>query len=177
MSDIVIVEDKLKRGISLAEQFEELDKKHPEWNLKVRAVCYFHTNEEMARREIENYGKHSFEMRPVSLWNFDEVMDEYLDMEEGHTIAIIDFFLDGDGSRGIPMHRVNIRYARRMDESKKSRMWFYTGTGLDNQKILCELVGKEHVLEVDEVSDDYLRLNLENDKLQMAIQENSVVGV
>ena len=113
MKDIVIVEDKLKKGISLAQQFKELEKKRSDLEFKVTTVCYFKPNMEAAKEEIEKCGKQEFEVLPVSLWNFDETMDRYKDSDGGRSVIIMDFQLDGDGSGEVPMRRVNIRYARR----------------------------------------------------------------
>lgn len=176
MNNIVIVEDRLKRGISLAEQFEELAEQHPEWGIQILAVCYFNENKEAAMEDIKACVGHPFTIRHVSLWDFDETMDEYTNPGNEHTIVIIDFFLDGDGSSGIPVRRVNIRYAKRADENRRKQLWFYTGTGFDNNRILCELVGKEHVLQMESVGDGILRLNLEDENFRMALLANSAVG-
>ena len=66
MKDIVIVEDKLKKGISLAQQFKELEKKRSDLEFKVTTVCYFKPNMEAAKEEIEKCGKQEFEVLPVS---------------------------------------------------------------------------------------------------------------
>lgn len=174
MKDIVIVEDKLKKGISLAQQFKELEKNRPDLEFKVTTVCYFKPNVEAAKEEIEKCGKQEFEVLPVSLWNFDETMDRY--RNSAHSVVIMDFQLDGDGSGEVPTRRVNIRYARRnRDDSDK--LWFYTGTGTNNYNILCELVGKEHVLGVKESSIDFLRLDLEDDKFTRTLVKSGAGGV
>lgn len=180
MKDIVIVEDKLKKGTSLAEQFKELKEDRPELEFKVKAVCYFKPNEKAAREEIRKIrtGKEmDFDILPVSLWNFDEIMDNYVNSNDGNTVIIMDFQLDGDGSGEIPMRRVNIRYARKKKEPVSDRLWFYTGTGIDNHKILCQLVGEEHVLEVRESRIDYLRLDLEDDKFIHALENRAEAQV
>lgn len=180
MKYIVIVEDKLKKGISLAEQFKELRQNRPELEVEVEAVCYFKPNQEAAEREIheiEAHKKLGFHIFPISLWNFDETMDGYVDSNGGNTVIIMDFQLDGDGSGEIPMRRVNIRYARKKKESASDRLWFYTGTGTNNHKILCQLVGEEHVLGVRESRIDYLRLNLEDDKFIRVLETHTAVGV
>ena len=172
MNNIIIVEDRLGRGISLAEQFMELSESHPEWEIDVLAICYFQASKKKSDEEIEACGQQQFTIRRISLWDFDDVMDEYTDPEGANAIAVIDFMLDGDGSGGFPMRRVNIRYARRTDENRKRRLWFYTGTGIENKKILCQLVGREQVLDVDDVGDSFLRLNLEKEELTEALQGN-----
>lgn len=177
MNNIVIVEDRLKRGISLAEQFGELAGQHPEWGIQILAVCYFNENKKTAMEDIEACGEYPFTIKHVSLWDFDEVMDEYINLENEQTVFIIDFFLDGDGSDGIPIRRVNIRYAKRVDESKKRQLWFYTTTGIKNEEILCKLIGEEQVLQVEEVADDFLHLNLMDEKFTTVLQANSLAGV
>lgn len=180
MKDIVIVEDKLKKGISLAEQFNELGEKRPELKLKVEAVCYFKSNQKAAQKEIDGIKAHkklSFEVFPISLWDFDETMDRYVDSDGGNKVVIMDFQLDGDGSGEVPMRRVNIRYARRKKAPVSDRLWFYTGTGTNNHKILCQLVGEEHVLGVRESGIDYLRLDLEDDKFIHILEDTAAVGV
>lgn len=177
MKEIVIVEDKLKKGISLAEQFKELEQKRPDLEFKVAAVCYFKPNTEAARQEIGKYGDLKFDVLPVSLWDFDDTMDGYMNSDGGRTLIIMDFQLDGDGSGEIPMRRVNIRYARRRKGKELDRLWFYTGTGTNNYNILCQLVGEEHVLGVRESRIDYLRLDLEDDKFIRVLEESAAVGV
>lgn len=176
MKDIVIVEDKLKKGISLAQQFKELEKKRSDLEFKVTTVCYFKPNMEAAKEEIEKCGKQEFEVLPVSLWNFDETMDKYKDSDGGRSVIIMDFQLDGDGSGEVPMRRVNIRYARR-NKNDSDKLWFYTGTGTNNYNILCELVGKDHVLGVKESGIDYLRLDLEDDKFIRVLEKSGAGGV
>lgn len=176
MNNIVIVEDKLKRGLSLAEQFNELSQTHRELDIRVAAVCYFQPDEAKAAREIEECGGHGLEVVPVSLWNFNDKLDGYMDSANEHAIVIMDFLLDNDGSNGIPIKRVNIKYARRADEEKHRRIWFYTATSTVMQATLCELVGKENVLEVKEVKADFLRLDLEETFLP-ALQQHSMAGV
>lgn len=176
MKDIVIVEDKLKKGISLAEQFKDLEKKRTDLEFKVKAVCYFKPNMEVAEKEIKECGKYEYEVLPVSLWNFDETMDRYKDSDGGRSVIIMDFQLDGDGSGEVPMRRVNIRYARR-NKKDSDKFWFYTGTGTNNYNILCDLVGKEHVLGVRESRIDYLRLDLEDDKFIRVLEKSGAGGV
>lgn len=161
MNNIVIVEDKLKRGISLANQINELSQAHLDLGINVVAVCYFQPNETIANSEIAECGEHDFPIRPISLWNFNEVLDGYMDSKTEHAIVIMDFILEDDGSEGIPIRRVNIRYARRSEEEKRRRIWFYTATSTVIQDTLCELVGKENVLEVTDVKAESLRLDLE----------------
>lgn len=176
MNNIVIVEDRLRRGISLAEQFRMLAEQNPGLEIKVLAVCYFNSNEKKANEDIKNIGGYPFEIKAISLWDFDEIMDEYTAPKNEHTMVIIDFFLDGDGSGGIPVQRVNIRYARRADPNRKKKLWFYTGTGTDNNNILCQLIGKEHVLQVERAENDLLQLNLEDEKFKKALQANNEAG-
>lgn len=169
MNNIVIVEDRLGRGVSLAGQFMELAGKYPELGINVLAVCYFGMEKGKAENEIKMCGRQPFEVRRISLWNFAEVMDRYLD--SGAHI-VMDYMLEGDCSGGIPGKRVNIRYARGVDEDKKKRLWFYTGTGRENKRILCELVGREQVLDVLEVGNKYLRLDLEVKEFTDALKES-----
>lgn len=174
MKEIVIVEDKLKKGISLAEQFREFGEKRSDLEFKVAAVCYFQQNQTVAKEEIKACGKFDFKVLPVSLWNFDETIDKYKNSSKGPAIVITDFQLDGDGSGEIPIRRVNIRYARRMEEKDRDWLWFYTGTGINNYNILCELVGRDHVLGVRESRIDYLRLDLEDEKFIRVLARNAV---
>lgn len=175
MNNIVIVEDKLKRGISLAEQFNELSQTHLELEISVAAVCYFQPNEAIANSEIAECGEHDFEVIPISLWNFNKVLDEYMDSQNKHAIVIMDFLLDNDGSDGTPIKRVNIKYARRSDDEKRRRIWFYTATSTAIQDTLRELVGKDNVLEVAEVAAESLRLDLEETFLP-ELQKHSMAG-
>lgn len=170
MNNIVIVEDKLKRGISLAEQFNELGQSNPELDIHVTAVCYFNPSKEEAEKDIEACGSHDFDIVPVSLWNFDKVLDGYMDVRKEKATVIMDFILDNDGSEGIAIKRVNIRYARRASADKGRRIWFYTATGTANHNILCELFGEERVLEVINVGDDFLQLDLQEEKFMSALR-------
>ncbi len=160
MNNIVIVEDKIKRAISLADQFVELSKASPELQLEVTDICYFCPKEEIAEIEVQSQAECGFNIRRVTLENFRQIMDEYLDSKRNRTFLIMDFMLDGDGSDGTPMRRVNIRYARNRNRYTTNRLWFYTATGTANEEALGKLVGKEHVLDVTEVNDNILKLRL-----------------
>ena len=164
MNKIVIVEDNLKRGICLAKQFVEFSNEHPELELEIADICYFRASLEEAENIIRDVDDCPFLIKPVSLLNFNKIMDEYLNALDGRTFLISDFILDDDGSEGMPVKRVNIRYARNNNRVDTNQLWFYTGTGILNQQILEELVGKDHVFEVLKVDDDLLRLNLDNEK-------------
>ncbi len=177
MNNIVIVEDNLAKGISLAEQFEELASEKKELNLRVLAVCYFKPDSESAQKDIAVSGQHDFAIEHVTLWNIDKRLDDYMDSEEQHAIVIMDYMLDGDGSEEIPMHRASVRYARGLDKDKADQLWLYTGTGTANYNILCQLVGEEHVLNVRESRMDYLRLGLDEEKFVNALNANALVGV
>lgn len=166
MNNIVIVEDRLGRGISLAVQFEEYSKNHPELEIRVLAICYFCANTKKAEEDIREKKDCGFDIRHVNLLNFSEIMDEYMNSKEKQTLLIMDYVLEGDGSDGMPVKRVNIRYARNNERFTTNKLWFYTGTGTENARKLSQLVGEEHVLEVLEVGDDNLRLDLENDNFK-----------
>lgn len=177
MNNIVIVEDKLGRGISLAEQFVEFSTEHPEYQIEVSDICYFCSNTQRAEEEIEKKGECGFNIRHVALSNFKKIMDEYLYCTESRTFLIMDFILEGDASDGVPMRRVNIRYARNKNRLVTNRLWFYTGTGFTNEEIIRELVGEEHTFIVTEVDTDYLRLDLDNEKFLEEIASNQTVEV
>lgn len=175
MNNIVIVEDKLKRAISLANQFVELSEKHPEFSIVVSGICYFCANSEEAIKDIEEQTDYGFDIEHVTLLNFAKILDEYLYSDEGHTLLIIDYMLDGDGSFGVPTRRVNIRYAKNRQPS--NQLWFYTGTGSTNENILKKLVGKDYVLDVVEVDKENLKLDLENENFIKALKDNLNVEV
>lgn len=182
MNNIIIVEDILERGITLAQQFEGFARLNQDFGIHVLAVCYFHPNmktaeELIAKRKAENGGEFAFEIKPVNLWNFDDVLDEYTDPQGTCATAIIDFMLKGDGSEGIATQRVNIRYARGTDEDRQKRLKFYTATGQENERILYKLFGEDHVLQVEELrNDDYLHLQLDRDVFINKLQTNAAAG-
>lgn len=175
MNHIVIVEDRLGRGISFAEQLKEFSAKHPEYQIEVSDVCYFCSNTQRAEEEMEKKKECGFNIRHVALSNFNKIMDEYLYDTESRTFLIMDFILEGDGSDGIPMQRVNIRYARNKNRLATNRLWFYTATGITNEKILRELVGIEHAFIVTDIDTDYLRLDLENEQFLREIVPNQTI--
>lgn len=180
MSNIVIVEDRLGRGISLAEQFEKFSSEHPEYGIEVSAVCYFCSNKQKADEEIkemEKKKKYEFDIKHVALSNFNKIMDEYLYCSKSQTFLIMDFILENDGSEGAPMRRVNIRYARNKNRLGTDQLWFYTGTGARNEEILRELVGEDHTFIVTKVDNEYLRLDLENKNFLRKIASNQIVEV
>lgn len=172
MNKIVIVEDKLKRGISLAEQFEEFSNEYPELELETADICFFQPDLEAADKIIRNVGDCPFLIKPVSLLNFNKIMDEYLYNLDSRTFLIIDFILDDDGSRGVPIRRINIRYARNNNRVDTNQLWFYTGTGILNEQILGELVGEEHVFDILKVDEEHLRLNLNKDSFIAALTDS-----
>lgn len=177
MTNIVIVEDKLKNGLDLARQFEELAEVHQELDVHVNAICFFYEDsQEKAKTEIENIAGDDpgYEIRLVSLYDFDDVMDEYMIGQEEPTIAIMDFMLESAtdrGARGIPARRVNVRYTRRADDNVRNRIWFYTTGGNENIEILCDLFGQEHVLNVDSFKNGRLSLQLEGTAFMNALQD------
>lgn len=164
MNNIVIVEDRLGRGISLAGQFKEFSVKHPEYQIEVSTVCYFCKDEQKAKRDIEKQMECGFNIRHVTLGNFIESMDEYLYCPESRTFLIMDYILEGDGSEGAPMRRVNIRYSKNKGQLATNQLWFYTATSARNVDILREHVGEEHTFIVTDVDTNYLRLDLDNEK-------------
>lgn len=174
MNKIIIVEDRLGRAISLANQFHAYADKNPELELEVAGICYFCPDMDKACHDIDQKGDTRFEMKPVNLLNFKETMDIYLNTVGDRFFLIMDYMLENDGSEGIPMHRVNIRYARGQERYKTDRIWFYTGTGKDNERILGELVGKKHVLEVKEVDDNTLHLDLDLMSFRKALLSKDV---
>lgn len=177
MNKIVIVEDMLGRGISLAKQFVEFSQEHPELEIEVSDICFFCTDPGNAEKVMQKYDDCGFDIKHITLYDFREKMDEYLYSEEERFFLIIDFLLDDDGSDGAPASRVNIRYARNNNRCATNRLWFYTGTGALNEHILGQLVGEEHRLNVLEVSGDKIRLQLEDDGLINAMVSHQNVGV
>lgn len=177
MNNIVIVEDKLKRGIALAEQFTKLAEEHPELEIEVTDICYFCANSKQAEKDIQGVNEHRFSIKHVTVLNFSDTMDKYLDSEEKHAILIMDYILDNDGSEGVPTQRVNIRYARNENRYKSNRLWFYTATGTANEQVLSTLVGKEHVLNVLKVDDSDLRLDVDNELFKKSLNAGQIVEV
>ena len=177
MTNIVIVEDKLKNGMDLARQFEELAKAHQELDVRVKAICLFYEDSQKeAEAAIESVAadNREYEIRTVSLYDFEDVMDEYMIEQAEPTIAIMDFLLESatdSGARGIPARRVNIRYTRRADKNVQDRIWFYTTSGKENVEILCDLFGQEHVLKVDTFKEGRLSLHLEDKAFMAALQD------
>lgn len=159
MKKIIIVEDDLGRGLSLADQFDELSINHPDLEIEVGSVCYFNSRKEKAQEKIAEYNVGERNIEIVSLWNFYEVMEEYYNNEIDQYIFIIDFLLDDDGSLGIPKRRVNIRYAQ--TKHNDGKIWFYTSAGGTTEIVLKDLI-TSYVLDVAEVKGDYIRLHLED---------------
>lgn len=177
MNNIVIVEDKLERAISLAHQFVEFSYKHPELDIVVSDICYFSANTEEASRNLQNHVESQFNIKHVTLLNFSRIMDEYIYSKENRNFLIMDYILEDDGSLGIPTQRVNIRYAKNKDRYKTNQLWFYTATGTVNEQVLSTLVQKEHVLDVLRVDDNDLALCLENQDFISALAGNQTIEV
>lgn len=147
MNEIVIVDDILQNGLRIAEQLKNwIVQEHLENNIAVRQILLF--NSEDLNREIykNKIAELSLHVESICLWNFDKKLDSYMADVEKHTIFLIDYLLREDGSDGIPAYRVNIRYAKRQNEERKKKLFFYTLTGIENFKLLCDLVGIEHVI-------------------------------
>ncbi len=174
MNKIVILEDDLGIAISLANQFVEFKKKYPKYEISEPDICYFCSDTMKANQRINSLKKQDFNIKHVSLLNFNKTFDDYINSKEEHVIIIIDYILEDDGSDGIPMERVNIRYVLRQDEDKLKQIWFYTARGTTNYENLCEIIGAEHVLEVKETGADFLKLDLENEKFFDSLLENKV---
>lgn len=176
MINIVIVEDKLKNAMDLAQQLNELAAEQPDLDIRVKAICLFYEGiREKDEKEsiISNITSEDYELRLVSLYDFDDVMDSYMQDQEQSTIAIMDYLLESApdrGAKGIPARRVNIRYFRNVEKEVQDRIWFYTASGIDNVEVLCELVGRERVLRADSVKNGRLYLNFKNVTFMKALQ-------
>lgn len=169
MKKIVIVEDKIKRAISLAEQFVYFAKEHPELEIEVSDICLFGKSHEEIQEVLKQTDTKGFHIISITMLEFIKTMSDYLKQEGTH--LIFDFLLDDDGSEGVPSERVNIRFARNKNRINTNRIWFYTATGTENLNILEELIGAEHILRVSEVGVDYLKLDLNNDKFQNTLSK------
>lgn len=177
MNKIVIVEDKLRKAVTLAEQFVEFSNEHPELGIDTPDICFFCPDPDTAQEDITQCDNYGFEIKHLTLLNFSEILDRYLYSDENKVFLIIDYLLDDDGSEGEPIRRVNIRYARNKERYKTNQLWFYTGTGPVNEKILGELFGKERILDVLESTETFLNLCLDNDNFRNALLSNQAVGV
>lgn len=178
MNKIVIVEDKIKRAICLAEQFRQFSAEHPDYELELHSICLFCDNVEHAASDIAEY-QQEFDIRLVTMLDFIKVMDRYWEQEgEDQFFLIMDYILEKDGSDGIPTRRVNIRYARNKKRYQHHQIWFYTGTGRNNEEMLCKLFGAERILQVLQVDNEYIELNLNNPNLINAFtHEDQLVEV
>ena len=182
MTNIVIVEDKLKNAMDLAQQFGELAEERPELNIQVQAICLFYEDsKELEEKTSAIQAIDDADLRDrsqlVGLYDFDDVMDQYMLNQEVPAIAIMDFLLEratDSGARGIPTRRVNIRYARRAEQELQDRIWFYTTSGEENIWILEELLGSENVLKV-RVDADRLFLLLNNTLFMTTLQDNAAM--
>ena len=121
MIKIVIVEDRLERGIELAKQFAEWSEEYPEYEVEVAAICYYCADFEVAETKIENVTEIDVPIVHITLLNFIKVMDGYLQSEDNPVFLIMDYMLDGDASDGTPERRVNIRYARKKKRYETNR--------------------------------------------------------
>ena len=151
MNRLVIVDDKLDNGLRLAEQLQNwLVQENLVKEIELDQIFLFKQTEEEVSTAKEEYRQKISELglnvEPICLWNFDEKLDECMENIEEKTIFLVDYMLFGDGSDGVPEYRVNIRYARRQDTERKEKLFFYTLTGAENDELLCELVGEEHVI-------------------------------
>ncbi len=183
MINIVIVEDKLKNAMDLAMQLKELAAERPELDIRVKAICLFYEDYKEKDEKEKAVSRilredHDYEVKLVSLYDFDDVMDSYMLDQENPTIAIMDFLLESAtdrGARGIAARRVNIRYIRSAEKEAQDRIWCYTTSGRDNVEILCELIGQEHVLKADSIRNGRLFLNLENTSFMAALQGEAML--
>lgn len=150
MTQIVIVEDRLKNALRIAEQLQKWLVEEQKSSLELKKILLFNPSEEKVEKEkrenSELINRLELVVEPVCLWNFNEKLDEYMNDAANITFYVMDFLLEEDGSGGIPEYRVNIRYARRQTEDKKKRLFFYTLTGTENYNLLCGLVGSDQVL-------------------------------
>lgn len=170
MKKIVIVEDVLKRGLWLVERFRELQEERAECGIEDVILGYFNPKVWDAEKEVEEYRKKGYEIEVLSLWNFEEVLDNYY--EEG-AVLLMDFLLENDGSDGMINRRVNIRYARGKIEDE--RIWFYTAASTPWREQLKEKVGEDHVLNVLNVNGDEIELDLEDNNFMMKLSQVGAV--
>ena len=177
MSRIIIVEDKINNGLRIAEQMENwIIQENLENKVELNQIFLFKPTEEEVNEAREEHKQKIAELgltiEPICLWNFDEKLDECMANVEKKTLLLIDYLLLDDGSDGVPEYRVNIRYARRQDAERKKRLFFYTLTGVENFKLLCGLVGAEHVIHAKYEKAELPCLDLQHiDTFRQAIQE------
>lgn len=177
MNKIAIVEDRLKSAVLIARQLQNwLVREKLDNMIELKKVFLFTVSEEAFRTELEKFVTEveelDLDVERICLWDFDDKLDEYMEKIDAHPLLLIDFLLYEDGSEGVPEYRVNIRYARRQNEERKKRLFFYTLSGLDNFNLLCQLVGAEHVLPSKYENDTPPCLDLQNiDNFRDAIQE------
>lgn len=178
MNKIVIVEDNLKRGLSLARQFAEFSNEHPEYDTEVECVCYYSNDSEKAKADIQKEKTVEFNVQVASFLNFRNIMDKYLYSTKHRYFLIIDYMLEDDDQyfEGLAIRRVNIQYARNKGRLRTDQLWFYTATGTANEETLRELVGEKHTLVVTEVSFDHLRLDLRKDAFLQVLKNDYQVA-
>ena len=179
MTNIVSVEDQLNNAKDIANQFNRLALERKELQIMIKAICLFYENngeKEEKSKEIETLKMNglTYEVKLVSLYDFDDVMDEYVQNQKESTIVIMDFLLEhaaNSGARGIPTRRVNIRYTKRLEKQLQDKIWFYTTSGDENIGILEELFGQEHVLGV-KVEEGRLSLRFNDLFINTALKHN-----
>lgn len=171
MAKIIIVEDDLKAGFELANQFKELSAKGNDIDATVECICYFDADRK-AQRIVEDAKKNKdleFDIKWVTLFDFREVLDEYFYCEDEDYIIVSKSALENDGSDYVPCCRVNYRWARRKMDAGKIFMYSRGFAGSisyynDNNFLVCEL-GSEFIIDV--YSESPLSLWIESNEYLM----------
>lgn len=167
MKNIIIFEDSLENTVAYVRELSAIDK------VEVSCILLYCKNESTAIKKI-NEMKDKFpkstEIKPVTLWNYEEELDKYY--EKPNTLFLFDMNLIGDGSTMFE-NRINVLYARKKGiDRDHPRIWFYTTTKAEQRAILLEKfdyctlpvkgIGK-HGVELDFVSNKNFMKCLEED--------------
>ena len=113
MKKVVIIDDELSRGISIAEQIKE------ELNQDVNIEILHYCN----RPEDSSVNKSAFKVEDIDLFTFDKKVSEYF--EDTDTVILCNLLLEDD-EWGIKFpQRVNVRFVIMHNRIEDGKIWFY----------------------------------------------------
>lgn len=157
MADIVIIDDNIKRGMSVADGFKEHYSENPDCGIGDVKVLFYNNHGAEARKEAEALG-----CEVVDLFSYDDMVTSFMD--EPNTIIISNLLLE-DGNIGL-IQRVNVRFALLHNHIGSGKLWFYDEWIDDTTAVLCAQHGiLEHILDVKETM-------VENGRCRLWISRN-----
>lgn len=160
MKKVVIIDDELSRGISIAEGVKE--EFGQDMDVKILHYCN--------RPEDSSVNESEFVVEDIDLFTFDKKVSEYF--EDTNTIILCNLLLEDD-EWGITFpQRVNIRFVLMRNRIEEGKIWFYDDLcDIATRCVLADYNISSYFLETKEtmITNGRCRLDLGNKCFTMVL--------